>query len=131
MGSKKTIMLVDDSKVSRLMLKAIIENHFPDWHILEAENAATALKISLYENDNVDLITLDMNMPGTDGLTIAPQLKNNCTQAVIALLTGNVTKEVRAKAEQQGLMFIAKPITEDKVIEFVNSYNSPQGAKQA
>ena len=131
MGNMKTIMLVDDSKISRLMLKAIIENKFPEWQILEAENAAEALKLSLYENDNIDLITLDMNMPGTDGLTIAPQLKSNCTQAVIALLTGNITKEVRVNAEQQGLLFIAKPITEDKVIEFVSSYDTPQGARQA
>lgn len=131
MGNKKTIMLVDDSKVSRLMLKAIVENKFPDWRILEAENAAEALKLSLYENDNIDLITLDMNMPGTDGLTIAPQLKGNCTNAVIALLTGNVTKEVRAKAEKQSLLFIAKPITEDKIIEFVSLHDAPQDAKQA
>ncbi len=125
MGKMKTIMLVDDSKVSRLMLKAIIENKFPEWQILEAENAAEALKLSLYENDNIDLITLDMNMPGTDGLTIAPQLKGNCTHAVIALLTGNVTKEVKSKAENQDLLFIAKPITEDKVIEFVTSHDAP------
>lgn len=131
MSNMKTIMLVDDSKVSRLMLKAIIENKFPEWQVLEAENAAEALKISLYENENIDLITLDMNMPGTDGLTIAPQLRGNCTNAVIALLTGNVTKDVRAKADQQGLLFIAKPITEDKIIEFVKSYDAPQGAKQA
>ncbi|UZE95866.1 response regulator [Alkalimarinus alittae] len=122
MDKTKTIMLVDDSKVSRLMLKAIVENQFPSWKVLEAENAAEALKISLYENENIDLITLDMNMPGTDGITIAPQLKNNCTNAVIALLTGNVTDDVIEKAEKQGLLFIAKPITEDKIIELVGSY---------
>lgn len=131
MGNMKKIMLVDDSKVSRLMLKAIIENKSPGWQILEAENAAEALKLSLYENDTIDLITLDMNMPGTDGLTIAPQLKANCTNAVIALLTGNVTEEVRDKADKQGLLFIAKPITEDKIIEFLNSYGALHEAKQA
>lgn len=130
MEKQKTIMLVDDSKVSRLMLKAIIENKYPEWQVLEAENAAEALKLSLYENENIDLITLDMNMPGTDGLTIAPQLKANCTNAVIALLTGNVTQSVRAKAEKQGLLFIAKPITEDIIIDFVGSHGA-QGAKQA
>ncbi|WP_250656499.1 response regulator transcription factor [Alkalimarinus coralli] len=131
MSDTKKIMLVDDSKVSRLMLKAIIENKFPEWQVLEAENASDALKVSLYENDNIDLITLDMNMPGTDGLTIAPQLRGNCTQAVIALLTGNMTEEVRAQAEKLGLLFIPKPITEDKIVEFINSYSASEGAKHA
>ena len=131
MGDKKTIMLVDDSKVSRLMLKAIVENKFPDWQILEAGNAAEALKLSLYENERINLITLDMNMPGVDGLTVAPKLKANCPNAVIALLTGNITEELRSRTEKQGLLFIPKPITEDKIIEFVDDYDSRQDIKQA
>ena len=131
MGDKKTIMLVDDSKVSRLMLKAIVENKFPDWQILEAGNAAEALKLSLYENEGINLITLDMNMPGVDGLTVAPKLKANCPNAVIALLTGNITEELRSRTEKQGLLFIPKPITEDKIIEFVDDYDSRQDIKQA
>jgi len=122
MGDQKIIMLVDDSRVSRLMLKAIIENIFPEWHILEAEDAAGALKLSLYENENIDLITLDMNMPGVDGLTVAPRLKENCVNATIALLTANFQEQVQSKAAKQGLIFIPKPITEDKIIDFVNTY---------
>jgi len=122
MGDQKTIMLVDDSRVSRLMLKAIIENIFPEWHIVEAEDAAEALKLSLYENEKIDLITLDMNMPGVDGLTVAPRLKENCANATIALLTANFQEQVQSKAAQQGLIFIPKPITEDKIIDFVNTY---------
>lgn len=115
-------MLVDDSRVSRLMLKAIIENIFPEWRILEAEDAAGALKLSLYENEKINLITLDKNMPGIDGLTVAPQLQGNCVNATIALLTGNFQEQVQSKAAKQGLIFIPKPITEDKIIDFINTY---------
>lgn len=124
MGKAKKVLLVDDSKVSRLMLKAIIENQFPRWQVLEAENAAEALKISLYENENINLITLDMNMPETDGLTVAPQLRRNCTNAKVALLTGNMAENVRNQAKEQGLLFIAKPITEEKIVTLVQSHGA-------
>ena len=106
------------------MYKRQIENKFPQWNVLEAANAPEALKLSLYENEKIDLITLDMNMPGIDGLTVAPQLQGNCSNAVIALLTGNVQGDIKTKAEKQGLVFIPKPITEDKIIEFIMAYNS-------
>lgn len=112
-----TILLVDDSHISRLMLKAIIENRFPEWTILEAENARVALDIARAHTP--DIITLDMNMPGRDGLTIAPELQSCCPDGHIALLTGNLQERVRSKASEQGLTYIAKPITEDKILDYL------------
>lgn len=117
MDESKTIMIVDDSAIARMMLRAIIENSFDDINVIEAEDAAQAQKLSA--TNDIDLITLDMNMPGTDGLTIAPTLKKNCPSAKIALLTANFHDRVKDKAETQGLIFIPKPITEDKVIDFI------------
>lgn len=124
MSDLKTILLVDDSRVSRLMLRAIIEYQFPERKVLEAVNASEALALTAESDEQIDLVTLDMNMPGIDGLTIAPQLQNNCPDATIALLTANYQDRIRNKAEKQGLIFIAKPITEDKVIEFVTTYGN-------
>jgi CheY-like chemotaxis protein len=117
MGEIKTVLIVDDSGVSRMMLRAIIENTYDDWNILEAADAREAEKLS--ETNQIDLITLDMNMPGMDGLTVAPVLKKNCPASRIALLTANFQERVKSKAEMQGLTFIPKPITEDKVLEFI------------
>lgn len=119
MSEPKTVMIVDDSGISRMMLRAIIENSYDDWSILEAIDANEAQRLS--ESNKIDLITLDMNMPGMDGLTVAPILKKNCPAAKIALLTANFQDRIKTKAEMQGLIFIPKPITEDKVLEFVES----------
>lgn len=119
MNDPKTIMIVDDSAVSRMMLRAIVENSYEHWNVIEAEDAGEAEKLS--ETNDIDLITLDMNMPGVDGLTIAPILKNNCPNAKVALLTANFQSRVKTKAEMQGLRFIPKPITEEKVLEFIES----------
>lgn len=112
-----SIMLVDDSRISRLMLKAIINAHYPDWHVIEAEDAKSALV--LCQQNQFDFITLDMNMPGVDGLTISPELQEACPTAKIALLTANFQERVQEQAKEQGLSFIPKPITEDKIIDYL------------
>lgn len=115
--SQKSIMLVDDSRISRLMLKAIINAHYPEWEVTEAEDATKALSLS--QGNEFDFITLDMNMPGVDGLTISPELQEACPNAKIALLTANFQERVQEQAKKQGLSFIPKPITEDKIIDYL------------
>jgi len=119
MSNKKRVLIVDDSRVSRLMLKAIIMSKYTDWDVMEAENADIALSMCL--KDAFDFITLDMNMPGRDGLTISPELQEACPAAQIALLTANFQERVKNKAEEQGLTFLPKPITEEKILGYLAS----------
>ena len=59
-------------------------------------------------------------MPGRDGLTISPELQDLCPDAKIALLTANFQERVKDKALAQGLSFIPKPITEEKVVDYLS-----------
>lgn len=117
MEKRTQVLLVDDSRISRLMLKAIIQTKYPDWVVSEAENADVAL--DLCHGNAFDFITLDMNMPGRDGLTVSPELQEACPDAKIALLTANFQERVKSKAQDQGLIFLPKPITEDKILNFL------------
>jgi|TARA_R110000850_G_scaffold8239_2_gene30745 CheY-like chemotaxis protein len=117
MEEGKKILLVDDSRISRLMLKAIIKANYPSWETVEAEDGEAALKLCQYTE--FDFISLDMNMPGRDGLTISPELQDLCPNAKIALLTANFHERVKDKAKAQGLSFIPKPITEEKIVEYL------------
>ena len=116
MTQAKQILLVDDSRISRIMLKAIINNQYPEWQVSEAEDADSALAQCV--GSSFDYITLDMNMPGRDGLTVSPELQEACPGAKIALLTANFQERVQEQAKAQGLSFIPKPITEAKMIEY-------------
>lgn len=119
MSNKKRVLLVDDSRISRLMLKAIIMHQYADWEVKEAENADIALSMCL--KGTFDFITLDMNMPGRDGLTVSPELQEACPDARIALLTANFQERVKNKAEAQGLTFLPKPITEEVILRYLAS----------
>ena len=119
MSNRKCVLLVDDSRVSRLMLKAIILSKYANWDVMEAENAEVALSMCL--KGDFDFITLDMNMPGRDGLTVSPELQEACPNAKIALLTANFQDRVKSKAKEQGLTFLPKPITEEKILNYLEA----------
>lgn len=116
----KKVLVVDDSHITCLMIKAIVENTFKDWQVDLAQDAPEA--IAQCAAVQYDFISLDMNMPGRDGLSVAPDLMKACPNAKIALLTGNSQQRVKELASQQGLIFIAKPVTEQKVIEFFKPF---------
>ena len=61
-------------------------------------------------------------MPGQDGLSVAPKLRELCPEAGIALLTANFQERVKLKAEEAGLQFYAKPITLEIVQDFMATH---------
>ena len=116
--SHKTALIVDDSKLSRVMIRSILQEHYPDWTILEAANGDEALQI---EEDTIDIMTLDMNMPGMDGVSLGRELKQKYPNASISLITANIQQAVRDKADAEGFYFVGKPITEEKILDAVGS----------
>ncbi len=119
--SEATMLIVDDSKLSRMMVRAIVKQVQGDWNIIEAENGEDALVKS--EAETVDIMTLDYNMPGMDGLTLAEHMRQRFPDASIVLLTANIQDTIRQRAESVGVGFIQKPITEDKIAAFVDAHN--------
>lgn len=117
MPSVPTVLIVDDSRLSRMMIRTFISQTYPDWEILEASNGQEALEKTAARQ--VDVMTIDFNMPGMDGLTLASTLKTRYPQAHITLLTANIQESIRHKAEAAGLNFLSKPITEHNVLAFL------------
>lgn len=68
---KKKILVVDDEKNIRLLLKEELTDEGYD--VLLAESGAKALE--MIKSDKPDLITLDIKMPGEDGLSILRKIR--------------------------------------------------------
>lgn len=109
----KTILVVDDSRVSRMMIRTMIAGKHPDWQIVEAGSGEEALE--KVRTIVPDLISLDVNMPGMGGLAAAELLRVECPQARISLLTANIQEATRNRAEALGIGFVGKPITEARI----------------
>lgn len=119
MAENRILMIVDDSKVSRMMIKAIIKEHYPEFEILEAANGDEAL--SCIQSHRVELAITDFNMPGMDGLKLAEILKEKIPTIKICLLTANIQESNQRRAQEVGVNFTKKPITEDKIISIIKS----------
>jgi CheY-like chemotaxis protein len=113
-----TVLIVDDSKLARIVVGKAISALQPEWRRLEAGNAEEAL--SLFESDKIDLVVLDFNMPGRDGLELAEELRGRFADMPIAVATANVQDEIIARARQANATFIAKPVTEDGMRGFIS-----------
>jgi len=113
------MLVIDDSRLSRSMIKSFTRNYYPSWDIDEAENAETAINFS-EKNKEYDYITVDFNMPGMDGLELAKILKGRYPTAKIAMLTANIQNTLKNESEKMGVKFIGKPITEAKIKQFID-----------
>ena len=73
---KSQILLVDDSKMNRMILAEILGDGY---HILEAENGQECLETLQAEAGNIALVLLDINMPVMDGFEVLKTMNANHT----------------------------------------------------
>ena len=73
---KSQILLVDDSKMNRMILAEILGDGY---HILEAENGQECLEKLRAEAGNIALVLLDINMPVMDGFEVLKAMNVNHT----------------------------------------------------
>ena len=73
---KSQILLVDDSKMNRMILAEILGDGY---HILEAENGQECLEKLRAEAGNIALVLLDINMPVMDGFEVLKAMNANHT----------------------------------------------------
>jgi CheY-like chemotaxis protein len=113
MSEKKIYLFVDDSRVSRMKIRQVVTQKHPDWELHEAASGVDAHEMT--RSIIPDLISVDINMPGMSGLEAIDQLRKNCPNAKLVLLSGNIQDAIRAKAVELKVGFVEKPITEASI----------------
>jgi len=113
----KTILIVDDSRVSRMMARQYIVSLHADWQVEEAGTGEEALE--RVRSIAPDLVLMDVNMPGMGGIAAAEQMRAQLPAVPISLLTANVQTATRERATQLGIGFMEKPITEARIAQLI------------
>ena len=122
MSNEKNVLIVDDSRISRMMTKAFILSLFPGWQVAEATTGEEALQMA--PTLDTPLILMDVNMPGMGGLAAAEQLRKLCPASQITLLTANVQDATRNKAHIMGVGFLEKPVTEERIHKLITAWSN-------
>ena len=121
MSENKQVLIVDDSLVSRMMIKKGIEDLCPDWQLMEAKSGEEALDIA--GDKAFDFFSIDFNMPGMDGLELMQALNERFPNARKALLTANIQGAIQEQTQSLGGRVINKPITEESIQKLVDFFN--------
>lgn len=119
-NSTPKMLIVDDSRVSRMMIKARIEHARPDWTILEAGNADEAM--NQVAQHSPDFVSMDVNMPGLSGFETIEKLRAAGCQARIVMLTANFQQSSRDRAAELLVNFVQKPVTEASIEQMLSHF---------
>jgi two-component system, chemotaxis family, chemotaxis protein CheY len=108
------VVLIDDSTFMRRLIRTAMLETNPQAQIVEFGDASEAL--TALPELMPDLITLDMLMPGMNGLAFLAQLRANTLNPRVIVITADVQKTIRQKCLELGVVdFIEKPITLEKL----------------
>lgn len=116
----KKLLIVDDSKVSRMIIRARVLAVYPDWEILEASTGAEG--IALVREHQPDFCTMDINMPGMLGTEAAEIILKDFPHIRVVIFSANIQESFQDRANAMGAIFVAKPITEKSIAEALHYF---------
>jgi CheY-like chemotaxis protein len=108
------VLLIEDHESSRKLMRDILSIRFD---VAEAGRADEALGV--LRERVVDLILMDMQLPGTDGLTLTRQLKSDpATQAIpIVAVSAHAMQQNIDDALASGCVaYVTKPLVDDPFV---------------
>lgn len=120
MGTKKKVLIVEDNFMSKTLVKEILLMNGYD--VVEADRGTEALKLASTESP--DLILMDINMPGMDGITAARLIKGNVESRDIPVLalTASAMKGDEEEMMSHGFDgYVAKPIDAKALIKMIKN----------
>lgn len=118
----KTLLIVDDSRVSRMMIRAFVLAKHPQWIVIEAASGNEALEI--VDRDTPNCCTMDINMPGIIGTDAAEQILGKYPGIRIVIFSANIQESHQTRAATLGARFVAKPVTEKSVAQALEFFES-------
>ncbi|CUX71819.1 Chemotaxis protein CheY [Clostridium sp. C105KSO15] len=113
---KNTIMIVDDSIVTRNEIEELLKGTNFDV-IYQCRSGEEALEA--YERENPDIVTMDIIMPGIDGIEASKRLLKHHPEAGIIIISSLAYDKTQQMVQEldPDLPFVFKPIKKSYFIE--------------
>ncbi len=107
------ILVVDDDKNTRILMKAVLEN--ANYTVFTAKNGEDALDVM--DQEHIDLVVLDVMMPKMDGYTFTKTLRESQSNLPILMVSA---KQLPADKHQGFLVgtddYMTKPVDEEEML---------------
>jgi two-component system response regulator AtoC len=114
-GIRPTILVVDDDPGVRDSFRLILED---EYEVLDVPDGMQALE--LLRSCQVDLVLLDVRLPGMDGLQVLEQIKALDAELGVILVTAVKTVRTAVSAMKLGAFdYLTKPFDEEEVLSLI------------
>jgi two-component system response regulator YesN len=115
------VLIVEDEEIERIVLRKIIVENFHDIELVaEAVNGTDA--IAIIDENAFDLVILDINIPGINGLDVCEALKTKYPDTGVVITTAYSKFEFAFRAIKIKVNdYLLKPVRPQKIIDCVNS----------
>lgn len=108
-----TILLIDDERNLRRMLRALLESE--GYEVAEAANGAAALQ--QVDEFHPEAVLLDLVFPGESGLDLLPRIRERAPGTPVVMMSGEASLSDAVEATRQGAFhFLEKPLTPESVL---------------
>lgn len=118
---RPNILVADDSSSIRRIVRNFLQKIAPDSTILEAEDGHAALKLVV--ETKIDIVFLDINMPGMSGLDALHLLSKTNEEIFVVLMSGDADETVIEAGNELGSYdFLKKPFNIKHVRAILKNY---------
>ncbi|PSV16075.1 hybrid sensor histidine kinase/response regulator [Photobacterium kishitanii] len=114
----KTVLVVDDMHANRLLVKAYLSKE--GVNVIQAASGYEA--IEQVKKNNIDLIFMDIHMPGMNGIDTAKQIKKIDNTTPIIALSGEYGEQIASDIHEIMDDYIVKPIDKSSLVSLTSKW---------
>lgn len=131
MQTSKRVLVVDDTRMNRNLISSLLRGE--DCQVSEADSGESALELS--EVNRYDIIFMDINLPGLDGIQTTKHIRENDTsasqRATIIGISAHASEFDRMRCSSAGMNgCLPKPIELDQLVAIVKRSRCTSEAQQ-
>ncbi len=115
------VLVVDDGDTNRDLLTLLLNDAGAE--VISAANGLEAVQLLTDQNQFVDVVLMDMQMPVMDGYTAARELRAKGFARPVIAMTANAMVGDDARCRESGCSdYLSKPINLDRLLELVRHW---------
>ena len=119
--ANETVLVIEDNEMNMKLARSLLQ--LGKYRVLEASDAENGIKLA--QEHHPDLILMDIQLPGMDGLTATREIKNDpaVKDITVIALTSYAMQGDEEKAKDAGCAgYIPKPIDTRSFLETVGQF---------
>jgi len=109
------LLIVDDSRAARMLIKSIVLDYDADMKLIEASNGEEA--VSFYREEKPDIVFLDLTMPVKSGYEALEEIREINSRALVIVLTADIQAKSIERCIKLGAYRVIKKLPDKSVVQ--------------